>query len=270
MSQTAFVIFSDLDGTLLDHETYSFDSARPALERLRAEGIPLVLCTSKTRAELGPLRTELRNTHPFITENGGAVFIPVNYFPFALTGAERRGEFDVIAIGDPYFELIATLDRASRATGVAVRGFATMTDDEVAAVTGLSVDQAHDARQREFDEPFEIVDPDRAGDLLTAIEREGKRWTAGGRFYHIMGASDKAAAVRFLTTLYRRQLGGVVTIGLGDAPNDATFLAEVDVAIAVVSPLADELLALVPRARLTRLPGPAGWNEAVLDAIAAA
>jgi mannosyl-3-phosphoglycerate phosphatase len=264
---TSVVVFSDLDGTLLDHETYSFDAASPALERLREHGIPLVLCTSKTRAEIAPLRRALGNTHPFISENGGAVFIPAGYFPFALSGAERRDDLDVIAIGDSYADLVTALSRASRSAGVAVRGFADMTDADVAAATGLSLEEAHLARQREFDEPFEILDADRADDLCAAIEREGKRWTAGGRFHHIMGASDKAAAVRFLTTLYRRRLGAVTTVGLGDAPNDASFLAEVDIPVAIASPRVDQLLALVPAARPTRLPGPAGWNEAVLEII---
>jgi len=265
--RTPLVFFSDLDGTLLDHDTYSFDAARPALERLRAGGVPLVLCTSKTRAEIAPLRDAMRNTHPFISENGGALFIPADYFPFALSGAERRGDLDVIVIGNSYSEVVAALRRASRASGVTVRGFGDMTDADVADATGLSLEQARLARQREFDEPFEILDGERSDDLLAAIEREGKRWTAGGRFHHILGTSDKAAAVRFLARLYRRQLGGVTTVGLGDAPNDATFLVEVDVPIAVASSRVDDLLAHVPHARVTRQPGPAGWNEAVLEVL---
>lgn len=264
---TPLVVFSDLDGTLLDHETYSFDAARPALERLRAGRVPLVLCTSKTRAEIAPLRRALGNTHPFISENGGAVFIPVRYFPFTVSGVERRDDYDVISVGDPYADLVAALARASRATGITVRGFADMTDVDVAAATGLSLQESRLARQREFDEPFEILDSGGTDDLLAAIEREGKRWTAGGRFHHITGASDKAAAVRLLATLYRRLLGPLTTVGLGDAPNDASFLAEVDVPVAIVSPRVDELLAHVPHARVTRLSGPAGWNEAVLELV---
>ena len=261
----SLVVFSDLDGTLLDHYTYSFEDARPALGRLRAAGVPLVLCTSKTRAEIAPLRDALRNTHPFISENGGAVFIPADYFPFPLSGTERRDGLDMIAVGDPYPDLVAALARASRSSGVAVRGFAHMTDADVAAATGLSIDDARLARQREFDEPFEILEPDRADDLLATIAREGKRCTVGGRFHHIMGASDKAAAVRLLITLYRRRDRAVTTVGLGDAPNDASFLAEVDRPIAIASPHVDELVARVPRARVTQRPGPAGWNEAMLE-----
>lgn len=259
------IVFSDLDGTLLDHDTYSFDAARPALERLSNVGVPLVLCTSKTLAELVWVRAALENDSPFIVENGGAAFIPDGYFSVDIEAErlERYGDMFVVPIGDPYAELVAALARASRETGVRVRGFADMTDAEVAAATGLSLDRARLARVRDFDEPFEIIDRDGATELLAAIERGGKRWTAGGRFHHITGANDKAAAVRLLIDLYARQLGRVTTVGLGDAPNDAEFLREVDVPIVMASAHADAIVRRVPRATVTRVPGPEGWNEAI-------
>jgi len=264
MSRVALLVLSDLDGTLLDHTTYAFDAARAALDRLHAARVPLVLCTSKTRAEVEPIRAALDNTHPFIVENGGGVYVPPGYFPFEIEGAERRGDYAVIPLGDSYAELRRALERASRGSGVGARGFADMTDDDVAAETGLTPLEARLARQREFDEPFVVLEPARAPELLAAIEREGKRWTAGGRFHHITGATDKAAAVRRLVALYRRQLGDVRTVGLGDAPNDAAFLRAVDIPILMASPRLDQLRALVPGGRVTALEGPAGWSAAVL------
>lgn len=264
MPRPPLVLFSDLDGTLLDHETYSFDAARPALDRLRRDGVPLVLCSSKTRSEIERLRMAMSNDHPFVSENGGAVFIPHGYFPFELDGAEGRGTYLVVPIGARYPELVRALAAASEKSGVPVRGFAQMSDEDVAAATGLPLEQARLARQREFDEPFEILAPSRSGELLAAIEREGQRWTAGGRFHHILGASDKAVAVRLLTALYRRHLGAVRTVGLGDAPNDAGFLAEVEVPILIDSPRVAALRSRIPNGQVTRRPGPAGWNEAVL------
>ncbi len=49
------LVATDLDGTLLDRETYDFAPARPALDALRERGVPLVLVSSKTRAEMEPL-----------------------------------------------------------------------------------------------------------------------------------------------------------------------------------------------------------------------
>ena len=264
MPRVPTVVVTDLDGTLLDHETYSFDAARPALDRLRDEHIPLVLCTSKTRAEVEPLQTALANSHPFIVENGGGVYIPDGYFPFPIADAIRRGPAWLLRLGDSYTDLVAALGRASLASGVTVRGFSAMSDADVAAATGLALPDARRARLREFDEPFEILDRGGQRDLVTAIEREGKRVTKGGRFHHIVGPNDKAVAVRRLVAIFARHFGAVRTIGLGDAVNDAGFLSVVDEPILVASARVEQLRALLPRAPVTDLPGPAGWNDAVL------
>jgi mannosyl-3-phosphoglycerate phosphatase len=258
------VIFTDLDGTLLDAETYSFEAARPALEMLATRGIPLVFCTSKTRAEVEVLRDQLKNRHPFIVENGGGAFIPQGYFPFQVPGSSGRGGYDVVEFGDPYEDLVSTLGEASEASDVVTLGFHQMTTAAVAASCGLTLEQARLARQREYDEPFEILDT-RTELLLREIELRGKRWTHGGRFFHITGNNDKAEAVRRLTGLYKRLRDPVVTIGLGDGLNDAGFLSVVDLPILVRSPQAVELQLRVPHGRLTHLSGPAGWNQAVLE-----
>ena len=88
MADAALLVLSDLDGTLLDHTTYAFDAARAALERLRDARVPLVLCTSKTRAEVEPICAALPNAHPFIVENGGGGGGPGRDFPLESRGAE--------------------------------------------------------------------------------------------------------------------------------------------------------------------------------------
>jgi len=82
MTCPRLIVFSDLDGTLLDHETYQFDAAQPALDLLKQHGIPLILNSSKTRAEITAIRDQLQNTAPFIIENGAAVIIPPGWFGF--------------------------------------------------------------------------------------------------------------------------------------------------------------------------------------------
>jgi len=75
----SFVVFTDIDGTIVD-ENYSYKGALPALKLLKRKKIPLVFCTSKTRAEIEVYRDELGIKDPFISENGGAIFIPVGIF----------------------------------------------------------------------------------------------------------------------------------------------------------------------------------------------
>ena len=45
------LVFTDLDGMLIGHETYSWEAARPALNPLRTIGAGTVLASSKTAPE---------------------------------------------------------------------------------------------------------------------------------------------------------------------------------------------------------------------------
>lgn len=221
------IVFTDLDGTLLDRDSYDWTPAAPALERLREEGVPVVFVTSKTRAETEYWRARLANASPYVVENGGAAHIPAASIPGApgsiVFGARRE-------------ELIAALEAASAAAGCRIRPFHRMRPSEIAEATGLPPELAVLAARREYDEPFEIVDAGAAPRLLAAIEARGFRWTRGGRFHHITGANDKGVAVRALLELYRRAFGPVRSFGLGDAPNDEPFLAVVDHPLMVRTP----------------------------------
>ncbi len=110
----------------------------------------------------------------------------------------------------------------------------------------MSVDTARLARQREYDEPFLILDADRTGQLLDAIRATGKRWTRGGRFYHIVGDSDKAAAARLVIERFKTIDPEVRVIGLGDGLNDASFLNLADIPFLLRSPSLEQLQSAVP------------------------
>ena len=260
------IIFTDLDGTLLEEASYSYAEAQPALSLLAKIGTPMVFCSSKTRAEIEAYRMRLGNTHPFISENGGGIFIPEDYFSVPLEAVESDG-CRLIRLGAPYAEIRSHFNRLREQSGVRVRGFADMTNAEVAALTGLPPNEAALSRQRDFDEPF-IFDGEPDENFLRAIEACGLRWTQG-RIFHIMGNHDKGRAVNILMSLYRQQYGGVASIGLGDSLNDLPMLAAVDRPVLVMHQDGsfDSRIA-IPGLMKTRLAGPAGWNETVLQLLA--
>lgn len=259
------MVFSDLDGTLLDARSYDWRPAQPALEALRRCGAPLILVSSKTRAELEFWRARLGNRDPYIVENGGALIVPRGYFPFRLPGALEREDGQLIELGRPYPELTEALEAAAAESGVRVLGFSRMTAGQVRRRTGLPLAQARLAKQREYDEAFQILGSTPPEPLLRAIERRGLRWTRGGRFYHILGDNDKAAAAGILLEAYRRAHGRVHSVGLGDGWNDLGLLRLVDTPVLVRTPAARELQAVLSGARITRRPGPEGWKEAILE-----
>ncbi len=260
------VIFTDLDGTLLHPGTYSFKEATPALDVVRSRSIPLVLCSSKARAEIEVYRKRLNNGHPFISENGGAIFVPRGYFPFAVQG-EPQGAYITSILGAPYDTIRKELIHLREKQKTAVKGFGDMTVKEVAELTGLAGEEAALAKEREFDEPF-IFEGEPDNGFLKAIEEQGLRWTRG-RLYHIMGASDKGNAVRMLKTWYERQYGKIVSIGLGDGMNDLPLLNAVDhpVLVRKEDGSYEENISLLNLIKADGI-GPEGWNRAVMRFLA--
>lgn len=265
---TRVAVFTDLDGTLLEHHTYEWKAASAAFEELERAGAPCVFVTSKTRAEVEYWRTIIGNIHPFIVENGAAAFFPLTYFPGKIPDSVQRGEYHVIEWGAPYSQLIGALADASRAANCRVIGFSAMTASEIAEDSGLSLEQAALAKQREYDEPFRVIDSSRTAELFREIERRGLRWTQGGRYFHIIGDNDKAVAVGAVADLYRQRFGEITTIGLGDGPNDLEFLEGVDRPVIVRSKSVELLASRLPHAIVTEHPGPTGWNEAILRLLA--
>jgi mannosyl-3-phosphoglycerate phosphatase len=265
---TKLVIFSDLDGTFLDHHTYSFAALLPTLQIVKSRRIPLVFCSSKTRAEIEEVRKDAGIDDPFIVENGAALFVPENYFAFEIPEARREASYWICELGTPYAVLSSELRRLSRKTGVPVTGFADMSVERVATECGLSVAQARLAKKREYDEPFKILtpDPEAIAQLESAIARSGLRCTRGGRFFHLVGNNDKGEAVRRMARWLERSFGRIITVGIGDSRNDLDMLRVVEAPALVRKPggAYDETIAAqIPNLRLAQAIGPAGWNEVV-------
>ncbi len=255
------IVFTDLDGTLLDPGTYSFEPARAALMALERSGIPLVFCTSKTRAETEVWRERTGNKHPFIVENGSAVFVPEGYFRMSVDTGFRSGGFAVIELGRPYLELRSYLS----GTGLPIRGFGDMDVGEISRVCGFSMEEAEAASDRGYDEPFIMTGGEKAlAGLVRDAAAAGFKIVRGGRFLHLMGAgAGKGRAVGIVRDLYEREYGTVETAALGDSLNDMDMLAAADRAFLIRK--GDGTYETMDIPGLARTPGagPAGWAEAV-------
>lgn len=260
------IIFTDLDGTLLDDD-YSFHRAAPALSLINRKKIPLIICSSKTRSEIELYRRKLSNNHPFISENGGGIFIPAGYFPFELERSKTdiSGGYIQIRLGADYKTLRKAVGEL-RLEGFNIRGFGDMTVEEVARVTGLPIEEALLSKKREFDEPFIYNGAeDKMEALFQAIRGKGFFHTQG-RFCHILGSSDKGLAVRLTTSHYGQMLKNIMTIGLGDSLNDAPMLASVNLAVLVKKPDGTyEEGVNSPDLIKSQGIGPEGWNSSLLN-----
>lgn len=255
--QDPLMIVTDLDGSLLDHHTYSWQPAEPWLARLRDAQIPLVICTSKTSAEIIPLQQRLGFPGaPFIAENGALVQID-----------NAQGEMVRHHAGKDYSEICHCLRRLQQQHHFRFTGFSDFTEKELAAITGLPPAEAALARMREASETLVWRDSDEQLALFRqALEQASLMLVQGGRFWHVMPkGSGKGEALRWLLQNMTTSGGKrFITVGLGDGPNDAPMLDSVDYAVVIkgfsISPV--ELTRQDERhVYQTTEYGPAGWCE---------
>jgi mannosyl-3-phosphoglycerate phosphatase len=260
-------VFTDLDGSLLDHHTYSFADARPALGRIREQRIPLVFVTSKTRPEVERLQATLGIREPFIVENGAAIFFPDRYRGWRIDAGVRQPPYTVIQLGAAYREIRRFFQRVK--PGFNLQGFGDLSAEDIERLTGLPPQQAAFAKQREFSEPFLMEDDAGMIDLQRVADAGGFKITRGGRFYHRMGSGqDKGIALgRAISLFLRNTRQRLLTIGLGDGANDVGMLESVDIPILIPHPDGSYEKLDVPNVRRARHPGSCGWNETILDVL---
>ncbi len=260
------LIFTDLDGTLLDHETYSFEPALPALNVLESNLIPLIICSSKTRAEIEIIREKLGNAHPFISENGGAIFIPRDYFSHEISCDREDIYYKIVELGTPYSQLRKVFKEMCSVLPGKLKGFGDCTPSEIARLCGFSLPEAERALQREYDEPF-LVEGKVPQDVLHELARRSNlQVVRGGRFYHL-GNNDKGGALLRLRDIFQQQTGHrPTTVALGDSSNDLSMLKVADYPVLVRKKDGSyDSGVKLANLKVTSNSGPAGWNEALLD-----
>ncbi|MBI5439922.1 MAG: HAD hydrolase family protein [Deltaproteobacteria bacterium] len=261
------LIFTDLDGTLLDHDTYDFRLANAALAAAREACVPVILCSSKTRAEMLAWQERLGLADPFVSENGGAVF-QVGEGPLGSRFPDRFGGLPAKVFGTPYPVLRTALEELRR-FGLPVRGFGDMDLGEIIRITGLAPEDAKRARQRDFDEPFHwLAEPgeEQLETVRSWLSKRRLQVLRGGRLWHLVGGNDKGGAVRWVLDAYAEVYGRKLpSLGLGDSENDLLMLHAVDKGGLVERPGGGHLQGA--HRGLVRVPGvgPVGWARAVAD-----
>jgi mannosyl-3-phosphoglycerate phosphatase len=273
------LIFTDLDGTLLDHYTYQTDKAAEMIEKLKANEIAIIPNSSKTASEILLIRQQLVINTPFIIENGAAVYIPINYFQQQPNGTHIDNGYWVKPFCESKDHWINLLAEKAIDYKANFKGFSEMDVSEVAELTGLSEENAAMAKQRQYGEPLNWIGDDVAQEkFIEHMATFGANVLQGGRFLHVSGHTDKGDAQAWLASQYKHHTvsdefctasneidlstSTVMTIALGDGKNDIAMLEKADVAVQVRSPVHDfPTLKRTQQVYQSNEFGPAGWAE---------
>lgn len=267
MTQKQWLIFTDMDGSLLDHHNYHFDEAIPTLEALEIHHIPVIPVTSKTQAEVELLRDSLRNHHPFIVENGAAVFIPKGYFAQQPADTIERDGYWVKEFVAPRSCWQSMINSLRPKYPGEFKTFADAGIDGIIAMTGLNVHAAARAARRQYGEPIAWQgNGNLKHEFIADLKQAGAHVLEGGRFMHVSGDCDKGRAIKWLEQVYQASSPDteMISLAIGDSHNDKAMLETADHALLIRSPV--HPLPTIERTDnlvVSTHTGPKGWAEGV-------
>jgi hypothetical protein len=178
----------------------SLGDVETALVALVAAGAGLILVAPRLRDRLVGLAPSLvmaanlalpGGLLPFISENGGGIFIPQGYFPDetvleVFSPISEKG-YRVIRLGTPYHELRMVVGE------LRIKAFHHRFRDlsgGLVELTGLPPEEALLCKERDFDEPFLFHGDEEKEALFRAIRNSGLA-TTQGVYYHLLGNNDK-------------------------------------------------------------------------------
>ena len=261
------LIFTDLDGSLLDHFGYQVEPADRLLAILETQHVPVIFCTSKTFSEVLELRAQLNNHHPFIVENGAAIYLPKAYFPSPPAGFQSSHHPDYLyhSFCESREHWLAQLDAIRGDFAGQFAGFSELGVQGIVRTTGLTEARARQANDRQFSEPVKWLGNDaQKWRFIEAMNQNGANIEQGGRFLHVIGHCDKGRALKYLRHVYEgMQTQAASTIAIGDGENDISMLEAADQAILIRSPVHPFPEVKQEQVIKSQHYGPHGWVESL-------
>jgi mannosyl-3-phosphoglycerate phosphatase len=121
------------------------------------------------------------------------------------------------------------------------------------------------AKKRNFDEPF-VFKGNKTSLKKLELHIKSKNFNfTHGKFFHIMGNSNKGKAVEIVKKIYARQNRKIITAALGNSPNDIEMLKKVNypIVIQMHDRSYDKKIKVKKLIKADGI-GPKGWNRAVM------
>ena len=229
------VIFTDIDGTLLDSYLPDIKKTKKLVEKTLQNGIHLILCSSKTELEQNIIRSKIELHEPFIVENGGATIIPVGYFSKSKIILSKKFQKNyIIVTGGPAYRIRSLLKKIRTKHDINFKGVSDLSLAELSNITRLPQEYAKRMMERKYSETIVQIDNNDIPRFENIVEKVGLKMIPGGHYFDITLGNDKGTAVKILMDIFRREYENNVTFfGIGDSKNDEPMLSLVNFPILV-------------------------------------
>ena len=268
MSEPQIILMTDLDGTLLDHDTFGYESVKSFMVELIHAGIKIIPNSSKTSVELEYFCKDFDAPLAYVCENGAAI-----HHLAVVKGQASEAFIDPIVLGKPVSVL---MDHWTGCLSPQLRELCVFLDDlsrvDQAKILGLRGEALDRAMSREYSRPFVFKGSE---DTFHRIQDEAKKFdlnvVRGGRVSQLSGYHDKADSISIVRQTVSSGPKNALIIALGDGENDINMLCHADIACVIPSKNG-EILSFDTNRSFQKIihaskPAPHGWLEAVEAAL---
>jgi len=266
LKKITLLIFTDIDGTLINNDTFFEGKNIEIAETLHEHNHILIYNSSKTFDEIVNMQKKFNTSFPFICETGGGI-----YYKNLLTQAsdELREGYSIM-YESKKIEMFKKIikEEVQKNFKNDLDMFDDLCVDEKSRLSGLKGNDLHLASKRDFSILINWKSDDgRYSKFKSVLHEHGLKLIKGGRFSHICASHDKGQAVKFFLNQIKSSgmYNKILTIGIGDSTNDLEMLSNVDYACVVKSKNNNDLMKKIDISKvlLSTQHAPEGWAECI-------
>ena len=255
------IIFTDLDGSLLDKDTFEFHEIEDYFRELVSKGIKIIPNSSKTKAELLDFNKQYNLNLSFIAENGSSIHglnlihenLPNNIFL-------SRTVDEIYKI----YNQNVTDNLKEKVTFIL-----NLKSNEQQEIFGLSLEKMKLAIKRDHSIPIQFngIESEK-NEFIKIMKNSGLTIQTGGRIMNVCDNVNKSIAMSEAIRLMRKELGNeIITIGVGDNENDIEMIKMTDYPCLVKNENFDSSLINIDNLIKSDEPSPKGWSDVIKTAL---
>jgi D-glycerate 3-kinase len=264
MNHNNIFIFTDLDGSLLNHNNFEFNTIKPFILKCLRNNIRIIPNTSKTKNEVEFFSEQLGVDIPYIVENGSAIH---NLDLVCSHFGKNNKSLILSRTADEIFEIF------NNKVPLSLRNQCLFLKDMNASkqskVLGLNGEKLTSALNRLYSIPLIFNGPiEIKNELISIFNDLDIKLHEGGRVINICDNCSKGDAMKIILKKMEGIKKKYHSIVIGDSPNDISMLALSNQPCVVPLPDQENLnkLKLKKVIRANQV-APDGWKEVVLKSL---
>ena len=256
-SNQKVLIFSDLDGTLLNRDTFSFDEIKNYILYLISNDISLIPNSSKTKEEINEFNKKLGEDLPYVVENGAAIF------DLHLINSNFPEE---IVLSREIEEILTIFNEKIPKNLVSKLKFLHNLDlSDQMKILGLSKEKIRNALKRKYSIPLLFNgNISEKREIKNLVKSAGLTLQEGGRVINLCDNVSKSMAMKKVVKLFNKISNDkLTTIAVGDNFNDLEMLKNSDIPCLVFNDKFTLETININNCLVSKKSAPEGWEEIV-------